>query len=98
MEIHLQHKQLDLGLNLDFAGAVIHHAVLGSHGSATMQFGGVEGDLLNVGDSTDGVGLTWACGLILVQPVKEELLKHGGFTPCWHDLDLHKSQTPRQVR
>ena len=73
---------------LDCPRAVVHHAVLGSHDFVVVKFGGVEGDLLHIGDATDGVGLTWASGLILVQPVVEELLEEGALSPCWHHYDL----------
>ncbi|KAA8589239.1 hypothetical protein FQN60_012604 [Etheostoma spectabile] len=62
--------------------------MLGSHADVVVEFGGVKGNRNHLGNVTDGVCLTWASGLILVQPVEEELLKQGGLTPCWNYLDL----------
>lgn len=84
---------LEQSPHLDFPRAVIHHAMLGSHDLVAVECGGIKGNLLHLGDASDGVGLTRACGLVLVQPVEEELLEQGGLAPCWHYLHLHTSET-----
>jgi len=60
-----------------------------------MEFGGVEGNLLHVGNATDDVGLARPGGLVLVQPVEEELLEKGGLAPRWQNLDLFISEADR---
>lgn len=75
---------------LDFALAVIHHAVVGGHGLVVVQGGGIEGDLRNFGDAADGVGLSHSCRLIFVFPVTEELLKQSRFASSRDHLDLWK--------
>lgn len=75
-------------LYLNFPRAIINHAILGSHGGVVVEFGWVEGNLLHLGNTTYCVGLPWACD-IPFKPFEEELLKHGGLTPCWHYEDLH---------
>lgn len=72
--------------------------MLGSHGSVAVEFGSVKGNLLHTGNVTDDVGLTWACGLIFVQPVEEELLENGGLAPCWHYPDLFVSEIYRMSK
>lgn len=79
---------------LDFSRAVIHHAMLSSHGAAAVEFGGVEGHLLYLGDAADGVNLTRTC-LVPFQPFKEKLLEQGGLAPCWYHLDLSVAKTQR---
>lgn len=54
---------------LDLAGAVVHHAVLGSHGLVSVQGGGIEGHLLHLRNLANCVGLGGTCGFILVLPV-----------------------------
>ncbi len=69
--------------------------MLGRHGVIAVELGGIKGNLLHVGDSADGEALTRACGLILVQPVREELLEQHCLTTGWHDLDLFISELHR---
>lgn len=73
---------------LDFALAIIHHAVVGGHDLVGVQGGGVEGDSRNFGDAADGVGLSHSCRLIFVLPVTEELLKQSHLTSGRDHLDL----------
>lgn len=75
---------------LDFALAIIHHAVVGGHGLVGVQGGGVEGDPRNFGDAADGVGLSHSCRLIFVFPVTEELLKQSQLTSSGDHLDLRE--------
>lgn len=97
-EMNIQHERSQASEPyLYFPGAIIHHAMLGSHDIVAVEFGGVEGNLLHLSDATNGVSLTWACGLILVQPVEEELLKQGGLTPGRHYLDLSMSGMDNKV-
>lgn len=69
--------------------------MLGGHGSRLVEFGGIEGNLIHLGDATSDERLCWACALILVQPVEEELLKQHGLSPCCQDLDLFTSDVDR---
>lgn len=81
---------------LDFPGAVVHHLVLRSHGVVGVQGGGIEGDLLHLGDLPDGVGFGRARGLVLILPVTEELLEESCLAPCRQHLDLQShTQTQR---
>lgn len=73
---------------LDFALAIIHHAVVGRHGLVGVQGGGVEGDSRNFGDAADGVGLSHSCRLVFVFPVTEELLKQSHLASGRDHLDL----------
>lgn len=73
---------------LDFALAIIHHAVVGGHGLVGVQGGGVEGDSRNFGDAADGVGLRHSCRLIFVFPVTKELLKQGHLSSSRDHQDL----------
>lgn len=84
--------------DLDFPGAVVHHAMLGSHGWVFVEFGGVEGDLLHLGDFPEDVRGAGASGLILVQPVVEELFKQRGLAPFWQDLHLTETSEGQGTR
>lgn len=74
--------------HLDLAFAIVHHAVLRSHGGVGVQRGGVKGHLLHFGDATDNVGLCGAGRLIFVLPVNEELLEERRLRSSRKDLDL----------
>lgn len=75
--------------HLNLSGAVVHHRVLGSHGGLGVEEGGVEWNLLHVGDGAQHIGLSRARGVELVLPVPEELLEQGALAPCCHDIHLH---------
>lgn len=74
--------------HLLFAAAVVHHAVLGRHGRGTVQGGGVEGHLLDLGDAVGAVGHAQALRLLSVPPVLEELLEERRLAHLWQDLHL----------
>lgn len=71
-----------------FTAAVIDHAVLGGHGSRTVQGGGVEGHLLDLGDAIGAVGQAQALRLLSVPPVLEELFEERRLARLWQDLHL----------
>lgn len=73
---------------LQLARAIVHHAVLSSHGFVGVQAGCIKGDLLHSGDFPNSVGLPWACGLIFILPVAEELFKQSGLPTGRQHLDL----------
>lgn len=74
--------------HLFLSAAIIHHAVLGSHGGGVVQGGGIKGHLLNLGDAVSDVGHAQALCLIFVPPVLEELLEERRLSHLWQDLDL----------
>ena len=67
--------------------------MLSSHNTVAVEFGGIKGNLLYLGNGAHGVGL--ARGLSL-QPSEEELLKQGGLRPCWYHLDLSRGEILRK--
>lgn len=73
---------------LDFALAIVNHAVLGCHGLVGVQGGGVKGHLFHFRYAADGVGLTGTCSLVFVPPVTEELLEQSRLSSRWKNLDL----------
>lgn len=81
--------------HLHLALAIIHHAVLRSHGLVGVQGGGVEGHLIHFGDTANGVGLTGAGRLIFVLPVAEELLEQSCLGSSREDLDLCREASRR---
>lgn len=81
-------KYIRVSTYLHLARAIIHHAVLGSHGFVGVQTACVKGDLLHFGNSPNSVGFPWASGLILILPVAEELFKQCGLPASGQHLDL----------
>lgn len=75
---------------LDFALAVVHHAVLSCHDFVGVQGGGIERHLLHFGDAANGVGLAGSGRLILVPPVAEELLEQSCLSAGRKNLDLQE--------
>lgn len=76
------------GRHLELAGAVIHHAVLSRHDLVLMERGGIEGHLRHLGNLSDDEGVGGSGGLVLVQPVEEELLEEAGLAARRHDHHL----------
>lgn len=83
--------------HLFLACAIVIHAVLGGHGSGSVQSGGVEGHPLHIGDVAGEIGQAWAIRLVWVPPVLEELLEQWGLTALRKDGDLEGAREEQDV-
>lgn len=81
--------------HLFLAPAIVIHAVLGRHGSGSVQGGSIEGHALHVGNVAGEVGQAWAVRLVWVPPVLEELLEQRGLTTLGKDRDLERGRKSR---
>lgn len=73
---------------LEFALAIVYHAMLSCHGPIGVQAGCVEGHLLHFSNAANRVGLTRPGGLVFVLPVTEELLEQDGLGSRGKHLEL----------